>query len=136
MVGLVEKYILVLGDLLQLPPVFEGPVYPPMSADLTANLTGCVGTINLWRKLFTYDELTITMRQKDDADFSSRQFRVRVGFMTDEDVDQFEKRKISFSSDTVTGRLEEVAKLCKIYLVTLSAFYPLDTCVNNLIIAC
>ena len=104
------KNILVLGDLLQLPPVFEGPVYAPMSADLTAKLTGCVGTINLWRKLFTYDELTINMRQKDDADFSSMLSRVRVGFMTDEDVDQLEKRKISFSSDTVTGRLEEVAK--------------------------
>ena len=49
-----RKNLLFLGDLLQLPPVFEGPVYNSLSCELTAKLTGCVGTIDLWRKLFNY----------------------------------------------------------------------------------
>ena len=43
-----RKNLLFLGDLLQLPPVFEGPVYNSLSSKLTAKLTGCVGTIDLW----------------------------------------------------------------------------------------
>ena len=64
-----RKNLLFLGDLLQLPPIFEGPVYSSLSSELTAKLTGCVGTINLWRQLFSYDELTINMRQKDEKEF-------------------------------------------------------------------
>ena len=58
--------MLLLGDLLQLPPVFEGPVYTPLTAELTQKYTGCLGTVNLWRKLFSYNELAINMQQKDD----------------------------------------------------------------------
>ena len=64
-----RKNLLFLGDLLQLPPVFEGPVYSSLSSELTTKLTGCVGTIDLWQKLFSYDELTINMRQKDEKEF-------------------------------------------------------------------
>ena len=58
--------MLFFGDLLQLPPVFEGPVYTPLTAELTQKYTGCIGAVDLWRNLFTYDELTINMRQKDE----------------------------------------------------------------------
>ena len=56
-----RRNLLFLGDLLQLPPVFEGPVYTALTADLTQKYTGCAGTVDLWRQLFTYDELTINM---------------------------------------------------------------------------
>ena len=61
-----KRNMLFLGDLLQLPPVFEGPVYTPLTAELTQKYTGCVGAFDLWRNLFTYLELTINMQQKDE----------------------------------------------------------------------
>ena len=54
--------MLFLGDLLQLPPVFEGPVYTLLTVKLAQKYTGCVGAVNLWRDLFSYLELTINMQ--------------------------------------------------------------------------
>ena len=64
-----RRNLLLLGDLLQLPPVFEGPAYTVLTADLTRKYTGCVGTVDLWRQLITYDELTINIRKKDELEF-------------------------------------------------------------------
>ena len=50
-----RRNLLLLGDLLQLPPVFEGPVHTILTADLTQKYTGCAGTVDLWRQLITYD---------------------------------------------------------------------------------
>ena len=105
-----KKNLLVLGDLLQLPPVCEGPVYIPMSSDLITKLTGSVGTINLWRNLLKCDELTINMRQKEDSEFASILSRVWLGYVTDHDVEALEKRIVPFNSDTVTGRMQEVVE--------------------------
>ena len=91
MVGLVGETCCFLGDLLQLPPVFEGPVYSSLSSELTSKLNGCVGTIDLWRNLFSYDELTINMRQKDEKKFVAVLSRVRLGYITNEDVHIFRK---------------------------------------------
>ena len=104
-----RKNLLFLGDLLQLPPVFEGPVYSSLSSELTAKLTGCVGTIDLWRKLY-YDELTINMRQKDEKEFVEVLSRVRLGYVTSEDVTLLEKQKLSLHSDTLSGRMKEVVQ--------------------------
>ena len=103
-----RQNLLFLGDLLQLPPVFEGPVYSSLSSELTAKLTGCVGTIDLWRKLFTYDELTINMRQKEEKEFAAILSRVRLDYITKEDVSVIEKQKISLTSDTMSDRMKEV----------------------------
>ena len=101
-----QENLLFLGDLLQLPPVFEGPVY----SSLIAKLTGCVGTIDLWHKLFDYDELTINMRQRDKKKFVDILSRVHLGYVTSEDVAVLEKQKNSLSSDTLSGRTKEVVK--------------------------
>ena len=103
-----KKNLIVLGDLLHLAPVFEGPVYIPMSSYLITKLTGSVGTTNLWRNLFKYDELTINMRQKEDSEFASILSRVRLGYVNDQDVEILERRIIPFNSDSVTGRMQEV----------------------------
>ena len=105
-----RKNLLFLGDLLQLPPIFEGPVYSSLSSELTTKLTGCVGTIDLWRQLFTYDELTINMRQKDEKEFVSILSKVRLGYLTSEDVAVLEKRKISLCNNTLSGRMKEVVE--------------------------
>ena len=66
-----KRTLLFFGDLLQLPPVFESPVYIPVSSENAFKHTGSVGTIDLWRKLFEYDKLVINMRQKEEKTFSS-----------------------------------------------------------------
>ena len=48
-----SRNLLFLGDLLQLPPAFEDPVYTAFTADLTQKYSGCVGTVDLWYQLFT-----------------------------------------------------------------------------------
>ena len=64
--------LLFLGGILQLSPVFESPVYETISSETALKLTGCVGSVGLWRTLFEYDELVINMRQKEEREFASR----------------------------------------------------------------
>ena len=42
-----KRNMLFFGDLFQLPPIFEGPVYTPLTAELTQKYTGCVGCVDL-----------------------------------------------------------------------------------------
>ena len=105
-----KRNMLFLGDLLQLPPVFEGPVYTPLTAELTQKYTGCVGAVNLWRDLFSYSELTINMRQKDDKTFVDLLARIRLGCITSKDIKLLSERKMKLSCDTVSERTKEVAQ--------------------------
>ena len=105
-----QQNLLFLGDLLQLLPVFEGPVYSSVSSELAAKLTGSVSTVDLWRNLFSYDELTINMRQKDEKEFVAILSRVCLGYITKEDVSVLENRKISLSSDAMAGKMKEVVQ--------------------------
>ena len=105
-----RQNLLFLGDLLQLPPVFEGPVYSSVSSELATKLTGSVGTVDLWRNLFSYEALTINMRQKDEKEFVAILSRVRLGYITKEDAAKLENRKINLSSDTMAGRMKEVVQ--------------------------
>ena len=58
--------------------------------------------------LFTYDELTINMRQKEEKEFAAILSRVGLGYITKEDVSVLEKQKISLTSDTMSDRMKEV----------------------------
>ena len=73
------KNVLVFGDLLQLPPVFESPVYVPLTSTIVNKHTVSVGATDIWTHLFTYDELTINMRQKEHGEFIELLGRVRLG---------------------------------------------------------
>ena len=90
--------------------MFEGPVYTPLTAELTQKYTGCVGTVNLWHDLFSYVELTINMRQKDDKKFVELLSQIRLGCITNEDIKLLNERKIQLSADSVCERMKEVAK--------------------------
>ena len=50
------------------------------------------------------------MRQKDEKEFVEVLSRVRLGYVTSEDVNLLEKRKISIRSDTLSGRMKEVVQ--------------------------
>ena len=55
------KNIILLGDLLQLPPVRADFIFERFRG----KTIGVVGDVNLWRD-FDYNELTINMRQNED----------------------------------------------------------------------
>ena len=72
--------------------------------------TGYVGTVNLWRKLFSYNELTINMRQKDDKTFVELLSRIRLGCINSHDIELLCKCKMKLTGSTVSERMKEVAQ--------------------------
>ena len=78
--------MLLVGDLLQLPPVTGSPVFEKVSTKSLLNQLGCAASANIWRDCVTYDELTINERQKNDPQFSSMLDSVRRGCPTEETV--------------------------------------------------
>lgn len=70
--------ILVVGDLLQLPPVMQKPIYKLPTDDM-ACLYG-----SLWKENFEMVELTEIVRQNDDSMFAELLNRVRTGEQTDD----------------------------------------------------
>jgi hypothetical protein len=77
--------ILAVGDLFQLPPVCQTPVYGPVS-DAVERLSN-----PLWEK-FQLLELTDIMWQKEDRDFAEMLIRIRNGTQTNDDIQQLQKR--------------------------------------------
>ena len=102
-----RRNFLLLGDLLQLPPVFEGPVYTA----LTQKYTGCVGTVDLWCELITYDELTKNMRQKNELEFVNILSRMCLGHVTTDGLKILTEHKLSLDDHTVSGRMQQIVKL-------------------------
>ena len=102
------KNILVFGDLLQLPPVFEQPVYTPLTSATVQKHTDSFGGVDIWQPLFEYDELVINMRQKDHCQFIELLGRVRLGKLTASDIKVLNQRKLSLKSPSISGRMKEV----------------------------
>lgn len=113
-----KKHILLFGDLLQLPPVNEGPVYTMVKKSSLVKRVDCVGTADLW-SLMDYDELTINMRQQGDDTYKNILERIWLGVVTNADTEILGKRLIHFKSQE---RHEKIEELCE-YLVNL----PNDT---------
>ena len=73
--------VLLVADLLQLPPVMGKPVYATVDScdSLQRHLA-----LNLWR-MFQFAELTEVMKQRGDTKFIDLLNKIRVGNV-DEDV--------------------------------------------------
>ena len=56
-----------VGDLLQLQPVSGNPVFQNITQKALLHKLGCTASVNIWRDLVVYDELTINKRQKSDV---------------------------------------------------------------------
>ena len=98
--------------MLQLPPVFESPVYTSLTSATVQKYTGSLGSADIWKQLLTYNELTINMRQKEHGEFVQLLGRVRLGTLSVADMKLLSSRKIKLNSNTVGGRMNEiVAKL-------------------------
>ena len=87
--------ILAVGDLYQLPPVGQAPLFNPVS-DCYAQL---YGSGSLWVDSFLMIELTEVMRQRADSAFSELLCRVRTNSCTSDDIKTLKSREIS--TDTV-----------------------------------
>ncbi|XP_067211476.1 ATP-dependent DNA helicase PIF1-like [Linepithema humile] len=95
-----KKHILLFGDLLQLPPVYEDSVFVDLSKEKFDKYIGCLGNVNLWKTLFDYDELKINMRQQGDTSYRDLLSRIRIGLLTKSDCEMLESRKMSFKGDS------------------------------------
>ena len=77
-----SQNVIVFGDLLQLPPVKGEEVFIGLTEKQIKAAIGSMSTdISLW-SYFSYDELTINQRQKNDtnAQFKDCLSRIRIGF--------------------------------------------------------
>ena len=77
--------VLAVGDLLQLNPVGESPVFIN-NTHSSSNLAG-----SLWSKLFQMFELIEIVRQKNDPQFAELLNRIRVGNATSNDIKELEE---------------------------------------------
>lgn len=114
-----KKHILLFGDLLQLPPVNEDPAFIKFTQSKADKYLGALSTFHLWAELFSYEELTINMRQQNDQPYRELLSRLRIGVTTDSDIQLLEPKKINFISSNCRNRLQE---LCN-YINSL----PFDT---------
>lgn len=97
--------VMVLGDLLQIPPVKGTAPFMPLNREEIRSKLESIGAVNLW-ETFEYDELTINVRQSSDQVYSELLSRVRVGETSTDDISLLQSRLIS--SD---GTLEPVTVL-------------------------
>ena len=75
--------ILAVGDLYQLPPVLQSPLFATISDGSLASLHG---SGSLWKDEFKMIELNEIMRQRGDTVFAELLCHLRVNKCTDEDI--------------------------------------------------
>ena len=78
--------ILAVGDLMQLPPVFQKAIFKETNHPLAQKYG------SLWKKHFRVIELTEIMRQKGDTTFAQLLNRVRTGDQTEDDITLLKQR--------------------------------------------
>ena len=58
------KNIFLVGDILQLPPVIEKPVFDRLSQKAILHKLSSTTAINIWKEVVVYNELTIMRGRK------------------------------------------------------------------------
>ena len=96
--------VLAVGDLYQLPPVAQRPIYEQVS-DPMARLHG---SGSIWKDAFCLAELDEIMRQKNDRSFAELLCRVRTGQSTDEDIETLKSREIDVDDPNYPGDILHV----------------------------
>ena len=93
-----SRNMIFVGDLLQLQPVNDSPVFERITNKTLSYKLGCAASVNIWRDSVIYDELTINERQKKDGEFSSMLMNsVRCGLPTDETLQILNQKVIDMS---------------------------------------
>ena len=99
--------ILAVGDLYQLPPVAQAPLFSTVS-DSYAQL---YGSGSLWVDEFQMIELTEVMRQRGDSPFSELLCRVRTNSCTSDDIDTLKSRIIQSDAGSYPTQALHVYRL-------------------------
>jgi hypothetical protein len=93
--GLNESFggisIIVVGDLNQLPPVLDSPVYKMSKKN---QMSVFFDTNPLWEE-FRYYKLTKIMRQKDQIEFIEALNNLAIGKLNDENIKLFRSREVA-----------------------------------------
>ncbi|XP_026826367.1 ATP-dependent DNA helicase PIF1-like [Ooceraea biroi] len=119
-----QKHIFVFGDLLQLPPVHDDPVFVRLPNDKIDKCIGSLTAVNLWTTLFDYDELTINMYQQGDDSYRQLLSRIRIGLLTKSDCEILENRQISFKGDSFESRLNEICNFINDFPLDIVCLLP------------
>ena len=121
------RCVVVLGDLLQLPPVHGKRPFEEMTGEDVHDLTGGLKIpSHLWEN-FEYDELTINQRQKghENNKWSAMLGRIRIGRQTQEDVEILRERLIPVRDCGLPREnLEQIVQ----YYLKLQKEYPSTVC--------
>ena len=101
--------VIVLGDLLQLPPVKGNAPFMSLKPEEIRTSLESVGAVNLWHT-FQYDELTINVRQAADQTYANLLANVRVGRLTEDDIQLLKSRLVAGASvhESATSLYEQL----------------------------
>jgi len=86
--------IVCFADFLQLPPVKGNQPFEPVTLREAKQRLGSISSIPLWQT-FSYDELTVNVRQHGDKEYANLLSNVRLGFISDEEYNLLNTRRIS-----------------------------------------
>ena len=86
--------IVCFADFLQLPPVKGNQPFEPVTLREAKQRIGSISSIPLWQT-FSYDELTVNVRQHGDKEYANLLSNVRLGFISDEEYNLLNTRRIS-----------------------------------------
>ena len=110
-----KKHILLFGDWLQLPPVKENPAFIKLTKAQINQYLGSLSNYDLWKNIFSYDQLSENMRQKDDLVYSQRLSKLRQGYLTEDDIKKFNSRKINITGSSCEDNLLELCNYLEKY---------------------
>lgn len=108
--------ILLLGDLLQLKPVNEEPPFVDISSSKQRDYFNNFTTINLWKELFSYDELTENVRQQSDQVYAAALSEIRLGILSKSSEELLRTREVNFVN---ANKLEECLDCIATYISKL-----------------
>jgi len=100
--------VVFFADFLQLPPVKGNQPFVPVTFLEAKQRLGSIASIDLWN-IFTYEELTINMRQSSDQKYADVLSDIRIGKVTDSGYKLLAERLIT------PGRRATVAEICQRY---------------------
>ena len=86
---------MLVGDILQLPPVNGAAVIEKVSNKSGMTKLGSMTSVNIWQENVVYNELTINERQKKDQVFSLMLDEVRRGCPSDTTVQALKDRVVT-----------------------------------------
>ena len=100
--------VVFFADFLQLPPVKGNQPFLPVTFLEAKHRLGSIASIDLW-KIFSYDELTINMRQSNDKQYADVLSDIRIGKVTELGYSLLTERLIA------PGRRATVDEICQCY---------------------